>query len=189
VRPVARPVVFGTIISRLVARGQSKFRVLVSRGSNMRRVSRSRATATAENAMSADELAAFLDERQTASLATVRRDGSVHLTPIWYRREGNRVYFMLAESRLHLRNLRRDPRATLLFEQDPRVTAGWEAGARAAMLQGPVEIVDDPEVAEAHRVQLVQRYMGEGQSGNPGERYYLIWLTPERTLAWDYSKT
>src|SRR5581483_8208422 len=113
--------------------------------------------------MSAEEIAAFLDERQTANLATVRRDGSVHLTPIWYRREGARVYFMLAESRLHLRNLRRDPRATLLVEEDPRVTGGWDAGARAVMLHGAVEIVDDEEIAEAHRVRLVERYMGEGE--------------------------
>jgi PPOX class probable F420-dependent enzyme len=151
-------------------------------------VERSRATATAENAMSAEELAAFLDQLQTANLATVRADGSVHLTPIWYRRDGNRVYFMLAESRLHLRNLRRNPNATLLVEVDERLTGNWEAGARAAMLQGPVEIVDDPEISEAHRRELVERYMGPGRTGSPDERYYLCWLRPVRTLAWDYSK-
>jgi PPOX class probable F420-dependent enzyme len=138
--------------------------------------------------MSAEELATFLDELQTANLATLRADGSVHLTPIWYRREDDRVYFMLAESRLHLRNLRRDPRATLLVEVDDRLTRNWEAGARAAMLQGSVEIVDDEEIAEAHRRRLVERYMGPGRTGSPNERYHLCWLRPERTLAWDYSK-
>ena len=68
-------------------------------------------TAVAANALTPSELAAFLAELQEARLATVRADGDVHLTPVWYLAEPDgRLLVFLEERRLHLANLRRRPR-------------------------------------------------------------------------------
>jgi len=151
---------------------------------------RNTATATAENAMTDEELDAFLAQVQDARLGTVRADGSIHLTPVWYTwvPEERKAFICIAGTRLHIRNMRRTGRATVLVDQDARLAGDMSAGAQAVMLAGTVEIVDDEETVEAHRRRMVERYLGRVPEGRPAERYHLVWLTPERVLAWDYSK-
>lgn len=78
----------------------------------------SKTTATPSNALTPAEVDAFLAQRQNARLATVCADGHVQLTPVWYWPDGGKVWFTLGEGRVHLRNLRRSPKATLLENCD-----------------------------------------------------------------------
>lgn len=155
---------------------------------------RNKTQATARNRMTAAEIEAFLAVRQDARLATHRADGHIQLTPVWYGCDGGKVYFTLGESRVHMRNLRRDPRATLLVDQDDQLTLGWRAGAKAVMFAGVCEIVDDPAVVQAHEQRMGERYLGE-EANDPdflatveGETRYLVVLTPDLTVSWDYDK-
>jgi len=66
--------------------------------------------------MSAAELDAFLHEQRTVICATIDRDGAPHLMPLWYVvREGGLWAWTYAASQ-KVRNLERDPRATLVVE-------------------------------------------------------------------------
>jgi len=66
--------------------------------------------------MSAAELDAFLHEQRTVICATIDRDGAPHLMPLWYVvREGDLWAWTYAASQ-KVRNLERDPRATLVVE-------------------------------------------------------------------------
>lgn len=152
-------------------------------------------TATSANTMGPNELGRFLDERREGRLGTVRRDGDVHLTPIWCLRDGDALLFCLEQNRLHLRNLRRRPRATILVDEDARLTAGWQAGARAAMLSGPVELVTQAAKVERVRERLIDRYYGDATADpefiatrGPALTYVLGRLTPARVLSWDFTK-
>ena len=80
--------------------------------------------------MSAAELAAFLDEERTVICATIGQDGFPHLMPLWYvMRDADLWAWTFAKSQ-KVRNLERDPRATL------QVEAGSEyAELRGAMLK------------------------------------------------------
>ncbi len=80
--------------------------------------------------MSGAELAAFLDEERTVICATNGQDGFPHLMPLWYvMRDADLWAWTFAKSQ-KVRNLERDPRATL------QVEAGSEyAELRGAMLR------------------------------------------------------
>jgi len=56
----------------------------------------------------------FLDAPRFAVLGTVNRDGSPHLTVIWYALRGDEILFNTTAPRLKSLNLARDPRVSLL---------------------------------------------------------------------------
>jgi F420H(2)-dependent biliverdin reductase len=152
---------------------------------------RNTATATATNRMTDAEIDTFLAGIQDARLGTLGDDGSIHMTPVWYTwvPEQRRVFFCIAGTRLHLQNMRRTGRATMLVDQDARLDGDMSAGAQAVMMSGTVEIVDDQDVVEQYRHRMGRRYLGDrAMRGPAAERYHLVWLRPEKILAWDYLK-
>jgi PPOX class probable F420-dependent enzyme len=67
-----------------------------------------------------DELRAFLDRPLLGVVSTLRRDGSPHAVPVWFRYDGESVRIWTDERRAWVRNLRRDPRvAFVVAEMDP----------------------------------------------------------------------
>jgi PPOX class probable F420-dependent enzyme len=56
---------------------------------------------------------ALLEAPNFAHVATLRRDGSPQVVPVWVDVEGDRVLLNSAEGRAWLKNLERDPRVTL----------------------------------------------------------------------------
>lgn len=158
--------------------------------------SASKGTTSRENAMTAEELARFLAEPREARLGTVRRDGDVHLTPVWFAHEDGKLRFCLESARLHLKNLRRNPRATLLVDFDTRGAEGSKGTAAGAMFRGPVALVEDDAIVEPFRARLRRRYYGDDvddqsfvqATSDFAFTYVLCELTPEQTLTWDFSK-
>jgi PPOX class probable F420-dependent enzyme len=147
-------------------------------------------TATSANAMDDAEIAGFLGQSHVASLATHRTDGFVHLTPIWYLFDGGRFYMTLAERRRHLRNLKRDPRATLMVHVDERMQQGPSAAVCAVMCCGTAEIDADPAVVDSWGSRIDARYVHEDASDEipSAERYELVVVTPVTMLSWDFAK-
>jgi nitroimidazol reductase NimA-like FMN-containing flavoprotein (pyridoxamine 5'-phosphate oxidase superfamily) len=92
--------------------------------------------------MSASEVAAFLAEERTVTCATAGRGGWPHLMPLWYvlrghsaEEPGPRIWAWTYAASQKVRNLERDPRATL------QVEAGDEyAQLRGVMLECDVVI-------------------------------------------------
>jgi PPOX class probable F420-dependent enzyme len=83
----------------------------------------------------------FKDETKAfAMLATLMKDGSPQLTPVWFNTDGEFIYINSARGRVKDWNIRRDPRIalTILDPHDPyryfqirgRVTQITEIGAR-----------------------------------------------------------
>jgi PPOX class probable F420-dependent enzyme len=145
--------------------------------------------------MSPEELERFVAEPRAGCLATNRPDGFPHLSPIWFLYQDDTVFMELAESRLHLANLRRDPRASLMVDVDERPTHGWRGDVRGVVFRGPVELIDDEATVAAYGELIDRRYLGTG-AGDPElaaatepERYTLVRLTPSATVSWDFRKT
>ena len=103
--------------------------------------------------MSAEEVRAFLDEERTVVCATNGRDGLPHLMTLWYvRREDDLWAWTFAKSQ-KVRNLERDPRATL------QVEAGEEyAELRGVMLKCDVELVRETPAVAALGTEVFARY-------------------------------
>ena len=63
--------------------------------------------------MTEDELSEFLDRPLTTSFTTVRPDGSLHVTPIWYEYAEGRFYCMMGSDTIKARNIIRNPHVAL----------------------------------------------------------------------------
>ena len=70
----------------------------------------------AQIAMSAAEVAAFLDEQRVVTCATLGRDGWPHLMPLWYVVRAGELWAWTYAKSQKVRNLERDPRCTLQVE-------------------------------------------------------------------------
>src|SRR5262245_10691579 len=106
--------------------------------------------------MSDDELRRFLDEERVATCATLGPGGRPHLMPLWYAMDGDVVTGWTFAKSQKVRNLERNPQATLQVEAGRDVYAEL----RGAMLECDVEILRDPAGVEAIGLALARRYAG-----------------------------
>jgi len=103
--------------------------------------------------MSGEEVAGFLAEERTVICATNGRDGFPHLMPLWYVVRGAELWSWTFAKTQKVRNLERDPRATLLVE------AGTEySDLRGVMLKTDVTIHRDTELVAEFGMELFARY-------------------------------
>jgi nitroimidazol reductase NimA-like FMN-containing flavoprotein (pyridoxamine 5'-phosphate oxidase superfamily) len=102
--------------------------------------------------MTAAEVATFLAEERTVTCATMGKDGWPHLMPLWYVLRGHsagepgpRIWSWTYGSSQKVRNLEREPRATL------QVETGEEYGElRGVMLE--CDVVVHRDIAEVVRL-------------------------------------
>jgi PPOX class probable F420-dependent enzyme len=139
-------------------------------------------------AMTAKEAAAFLDEQRTVICATNGRDGFPHLMPLWYVLREGRIWAWTYAKSQKVKNLERDPRATLQVE-----TGVEYAELRGVMLRCDVTIHRDVEVVTEFAMELVDRYMGSGEGARDGfrkqapKRVALEFVERDR-VTWDHRK-
>jgi PPOX class probable F420-dependent enzyme len=115
----------------------------------------------------------FLD-KNFGSLATIRDDGTPHVTPVWVDYDGAHVLFNTATGRAKWRHMRRDPRVTIevISRENPY---------EYVTVTGRVEL-EEGEEADRHIDKLSEKYTGNSkfQSHRPGERRVIVRITPER---------
>jgi PPOX class probable F420-dependent enzyme len=95
-----------------------------------------------------DDVRAFLEEERFAVLATVNANGSPQQTVMWYELRGDTIVMNTKRGRKKDKNLTRDPRASLCFED----------GFRYVTLEGVIELIEDPETTQADIAALARRY-------------------------------
>jgi general stress protein 26 len=111
--------------------------------------------------MSDEEVLAFLDEERTVICATNGRRGWPHLMPLWYvvRPTGDgdapQVWAWTFAKSQKVRNLERDPRATIQVE-----TGATYEELRGVMLECDVVVHRDVERIRAFGLELFKRYGG-----------------------------
>ena len=148
--------------------------------------------------MRPEEAQAFLEEQRTVTCATNGRDGFPHLMPLWYvlrgtqptssAGAGDRIWAWTYAKSQKVKNLERDPRATL------QVETGLEyAELRGVMLRCEVEIHRDVEVVTEFSAELVARYAGDGEDAREAfakqapKRVALEFVEQAR-VTWDHRK-
>jgi hypothetical protein len=112
-------------------------------------------TVTGVSSMWDDGLRALLDECDLVDCATNGPNGWPHCVPIAYVTEGNSIWSWTLRRSQKVRNLRRDPRATLALRAGETV-----ADYRGAMLRTRVAIHDEPTVVERAAFAVVGRKEG-----------------------------
>jgi len=112
--------------------------------------------------MSAAEVAAFLEQERTVICATIGRDGFPHLMPLWYAMRDEDVWSWTFAKSQKVRNLERDPRATLVVE------AGEEYHElRGVMLRCDATVHRETEDVAQLGTELFTRYRAGG-ADRPG---------------------
>ena len=62
-----------------------------------------------------EQTRAFLREPRDAFVTTINRDGTPHMTVVWYDMRGDDVLLNTTEDRVKYRNLERDPRMSIVI--------------------------------------------------------------------------
>jgi PPOX class probable F420-dependent enzyme len=114
--------------------------------------------------MSSEEVRAFLAEgTRTAKVATVRKDGSPHVTPVWFVLDGDDLVFTTGHDDVKARNLRRNPRiAIAVDDQMPPYSH--------VRIDGAAEISEDLDELREWATRIGGRYMGEDRAEEFGRR-------------------
>ena len=123
----------------------------------------------------------FVGKPRIATLATVRRDGSPHVTPVWYVYEDGDFLVTVDKGSQKQRNIEHDPRVELCIDDRERPPYHTVIARGRATVEGP----PSPEFLLA----LAVRYLGEDAGRryverlqNPDQR--LIRLHPEKIVSW-----
>ncbi|WP_217213880.1 PPOX class F420-dependent oxidoreductase [Streptomyces sp. AC550_RSS872] len=132
--------------------------------------------------MTDEEWRAFVSQgTRTAKLATVRADGSPHVTPIWFVLDGHDLVFNTGKSSVKGRNLARDGRVALCVDDD-------RPPYDFVVLRGRAVLSEDLAELRHWAGRIGARYMGEeraeefgARNGVPGE--LLVRVTIDKVLA------
>ena len=135
--------------------------------------------------MSESEQEAFLAQTFPTPLgviATLRRDGSPHVVPVWFRWEAPAVTLWTTEKRVWVRNLLRDPRVAFSVQT-------FEPPYPAVMMRGTATVAtaDDPATVEQARA-ISRRYLVLGEV----DEYVAEWsdlrtivtIVPDHIVSW-----
>jgi PPOX class probable F420-dependent enzyme len=123
-----------------------------------------------------EKQAALFTGRNWGVIATIREDGSPQATPVWVDYDGENVLVNSARGRTKVKNIERDPRATVTVLPAENQQGGY------VMVSGPAEIVDEGAGAVEHINMLAKKYLGEDKYPylGPGEQRVIIQIRPER---------
>lgn len=141
--------------------------------------------------LTADEQRDLLSSERIVVVSSIGRRGWPHSMPLWYvLREGEIWIYTYAKSQ-KVRNLERDPRATLLVE------TGHEYGElRGVEIEAGAEIHRDIETVFQMAQELTSRYSGaaalEGAAAEAlqaqARKRVAVRFEAKRTATWDHRK-
>ncbi len=126
--------------------------------------------------MTPEELTEFLSSgAKILQVATIGKDGSPHLAPMWFVLDDGRIVFRSFTKSQKIVNLKRDPRITVLVEDRDYVLELYgRVGARYPFAgDTPVEL--DPDALEA-------------AFGRFAEKNTAVVVEPEKVTSWDHKK-
>lgn len=143
--------------------------------------------------MAPEEIESFLEEERVAIVSSFGPRGWPHSMPLWYVVRDGRIFAWTFRKSQKVKNLERDPRATVLVE------AGYDryGELRGVMFECEVAIHDDLEFVTEYALEMSPRYLSE--IGEPApevvEAYraqapkrVVLEFVPVHTISWDHRK-
>ena len=109
----------------------------------------------AQIVMSDAEIATFIEQHRTCTMATVGPDGTPHLVAMWYAVIDGQIWFETKSRAQKTVNLRRNPRITVSIEDGLTYDQ-----LRGVSIEGNGVVVDDPDELWKVGVNVFERYTG-----------------------------
>ena len=143
----------------------------------------------AQITMTDDEVARFVEQSRTATMATIGPTGIPHLVAMWFGVVDGQIWFETKARSQKAQNLRRDPRMTCMIEDGLTYDT-----LRGVSIEGRGTIVEDPEALWNVGVSVWERYTGPyTDEAKPLVEVMLhkriaVRLEVDRVRSWDHRK-
>lgn len=103
-------------------------------------------------AMSQSQMEDFLQEARHAILGTIRADGSIQMSPVWYVYEDSYMYISITRETAKYHNLRRDQRITVCVD-------GGRSDVRTVIIYGIATLIEQTDPLEAEiKWKIIRHY-------------------------------
>jgi PPOX class probable F420-dependent enzyme len=139
--------------------------------------------------MNEEEQRAFIESQRTIQVATLNRDGTPHLIPLWFALiDGDIVLETFTKSQ-KVKNLERDPRITVLLEAGQQYQE-----LRGVTIYGEAQLVTEVErVHELHMAVLRRNTEFDEETlekvtRSMASKKTAIVVKEKRSFSWDHSK-
>jgi PPOX class probable F420-dependent enzyme len=140
--------------------------------------------------MSAEEVEAFLERQRVVVCATNGRGGWPHLMPLWYLVRDRELWAWTYAKSQKVKNLERDPRATLQIEDGEQYQ-----DLRGVMIEARTTLHRETDHVAEFGAQLFRRY-GNADGGSDflvairaqAAKRVALQFVPERITSWDHRK-
>ena len=143
--------------------------------------------------MSDEEIQTFLEEERVAIVSSFGPRGWPHSMPLWFVIQDGRIRSWTFRKSQKVKNLERDPRATVLVEAGEDV---YEQ-LRGVMYEAETVIHDDLETVVEFGTNVSRRYAPDGGEPTPemieafraqAPKRVVLEFVPVRTVTWDHRK-
>ena len=141
--------------------------------------------------LSEDEQRELLESERVLVVSSLGARGWPHSMPLWYVLRGGEIWIYTYAKSQKVKNLERDPRATLLVE------TGHEYGElRGVQIEAEAEIHRDPELVFEVAKELTIRYSGAASLATDAaealraqaRKRVAVRFQPKRIASWDHRK-
>jgi PPOX class probable F420-dependent enzyme len=135
--------------------------------------------------MSTADLDTFLSQTfptQLGVIGTVRRDGSPHIVPVWFRWHDGAVTIWATETRGWVRNLQREPRVAFSVQSS-------EEPYPAAMMRGTATVATADDAATMEEIRAITRRYTLPEQVEPYIARYpdlrsIVTIVPDHVVSW-----
>lgn len=140
--------------------------------------------------MSEDELWKFVEEQKSLQVATLDKDGSPHLTTLWFALVDGEICFETFTKSQKVVNLQRDPRIAVLLEDGTTYNE-----LRGVSIQGRAQLHTDPAVVHGYALAVMKRNQPEipaeqleGVAKMMASKRTAVVVKAEKIISWDHRK-
>ncbi len=119
----------------------------------------------------------MIDGPNFGHIATLMRDGSPQVSPVWVDREDNFILVNTAAGRVKHRNLTHDPRVAIDIDEQKNPY-------RHVLIRGRV-VAQTKDGADEHIDRLAKKYLGLDRYPyrQPGEQRVILKIAPEHVIS------
>ncbi len=140
--------------------------------------------------MSEEEVWKFIGESKSLQVATLNRDGSPHLTTLWFALVDGKIAFETYTKSQKIVNLDRDPRIAVLVEDGDSYDQ-----LRGVSINGTAELVKEPEGVHTVALEVmarnntgVSRQQLSGMAQKMAAKRTGVVVEPQKIVSWDHRK-
>ena len=135
--------------------------------------------------MTDEEIRSLFDQALFARLATINRDGTVQITPVFFKYQDEEIHIATQDPSLKIRNIKRSNQVSVLVDIA-------EVPFKAALVYGKAELDYDDVINK--RIAIFERTRSREEAEDYARKLSGKWkcvivrVKPERIVSFDYSK-